>query len=967
LRTATAAVVITLLALAAWFWAAYQAREAKRNAAESELHRAEAEAARIEAEAARTEEEAARAKAEAALRDVFLNQIRANRQSGWSGQRFESLRMLHEASISTNTVAFRNEAIAALSLPDIRPFRSLPLARGSRAYLDRQLRRYATNDQAGAIFVRSADDDRLLQYLPSPGAGVYKFGFAEDDRKIGASYLDRRFAVWDLSKFSPPPEGTPLPHWTNLSESVRPVRILLPPGANAGTGVPDGSELAVVCQDGRIHFLNPTNGVSLRILTLDLPVTGIRFNPSGLKFAGARSNDCFIYRASSGEKLFVLPHPAPVSYLAWHPDGRRLATACYDFKVRIWDTLTGQQTSGFEDHEAEASSVEFDETGTLLASGAWDDSTRLWAPETGQALVRARGSGNALRLAANGSRISYTTWDNGRLVLLDVHPGHEFVSFERFSGIYGLTFSPDGRFVVAGSAEGFHIWQWPFFHPVATLPVRDCARPVFLPDGSRLYAGGHGVVAELPFAADEASGTLNIGPLRELIEMPSSQSAHLFLSPDPTVAAVNLDDRIDLYRRDGERWEPRKRLDGKGQMVVFGPDPRWFALQRGLRRLEVFDQEFRVVTNFDCVNASVTRFSPDGHWLVMAMTNGYQTRRLGSWEPGPVLSPTTGLIRRECLAFAKNAGLVAVRTGDREVELKTSPGWETVASVSIPLTTTAVALSPDGQFLGAAAEKMGLRVWDLGRLRQGLASIGLDWASSPAPENRPMLNPGPMLRPMVQVDALPRLTNESPAVAQRIPPRPAAASPALLDLSNYYNASLADGWIPPFELGATSDYNLPMPLGTNRWAGVDFDVRGAIQLTSSTLTSRHGNFPRLISGIPVGRRARIVNFLHGADWKVRPGTAIGGYFVRYVTGEEEVVRIVYGRDVLDWWAEPEAGTNAPVVAWTGSNPASRRQNAAVHVYRLSWENPRWDIPIQSITFVSSRTASGPFLLAISVE
>ena len=38
-------------------------------------------------------------------------------------------------------------------------------------------------------------------------------------------------------------------------------------------------------------------------------------------------------------------HPtACVEGLAWHPDGERLATACDDLKIYVWDWLAGRQT-----------------------------------------------------------------------------------------------------------------------------------------------------------------------------------------------------------------------------------------------------------------------------------------------------------------------------------------------------------------------------------------------------------------------------------------------------------------------------------------------------------------------------------------------------------------------------------------------------------------------------------------------
>jgi len=55
------------------------------------------------------------------------------------------------------------------------------------------------------------------------------------------------------------------------------------------------------------------------------------------------------------------------------------------------------------------------------------------------------------------------------------------------------------------------------------------------------------------------------------------------------------------------------------------------------------------------------------------------------------------------------------------------------------------------------------------------------------------------------------------------------------------------------------------------------------------------------------------------------------------------------------------------VAWVGANVATLKRNSSIRVYRSTWENPRWDVPIHSIDFVSSKTACGPSLLAITIE
>ncbi len=960
LRAAAVAVAVTLVAVAAWLWATFQAREARRNFAESERNRLAAEAA---------------------LREVLLNQVRANRQSGWTGQRLESLRLLRENPTITNNLAFRSEAIACLALPDARPLRSIPLPRmpntGARWAMDRQLTRYATNDRSGAIWVRSAEDDRVLSLLPSPGAAVVRYGFAPDDASLGASYADRTFVVWPLANFPATRDGRP-PAWSDLPESVRPGRALLPPGVIAGAGVPGTGELAALDRGGRLHFLNPTNGAISRAITVEALEGALRFNADGLKLAMWRSNECVIYRATDGTRLFTLKHPARVTQAAWHPNGRHLATTCFDFKVRIWDTRDGQQLSGFGDHEAEVVGVEFDETGTLLATSSWDSSTRFWSPGSARALVRMRGSGNSLRLAGNGTRMAYSSWAHDQLVLTEILPGRERVAFERIAfdrggGTYGLTFSPDAQFIVAGDPDRAQIWQWPFFEPVATLPVGDCATPRFSPDGHALVTAGNSEVIEWSFAADPASASLRIDGAREIVEVPGRVQAGWYPSRDGRAGAVATDRNLRLFQREGGAWNLTRTIPGKFRGVSFSADGKLISVERDSRRLEIMDLQGQTVTNLECINAPISQFTPDGRWLILARGARYQAVETGTWREGPSVARNPAILRgRLCIGLAAGAPLAVFRTDDTELSLVDLNRWETLARIPIPLATTAVELSADGSRLAVATEKIGIEVWDVARVRAGLRTMGLDWPSS-----EPKVGPdataagfAPRLRPVVEVDP-PRRTNDSPLVFESLPPRSPNAPADCLDLSRFYNGSLAAGWIPPFQLGATGEHTLPIPPGVQRLGDADFDIRGVIQLASSTLAARGGTFPEQVSGIPVGRRCRRVHFLHGTDGRGKAGALIGAYAIRYVTGEEEVLWLTYGRDVLDWWTEPPAAAGsrggAPMVAWTGTNAASGRQNASVRVYRTTWENPRWDLVVQSIDVASLRTATGPFVLAITVE
>jgi hypothetical protein len=207
--------------------------------------------------------------------------------------------------------------------------------------------------------------------------------------------------------------------------------------------------------------------------------------------------------------------------------------------------------------------------------------------------------------------------------------------------------------------------------------------------------------------------------------------------------------------------------------------------------------------------------------------------------------------------------------------------------------------------------------------------------------------------------------------ASHIPPRDPQARPNLLDLTAFYNGSLTDGWIPSSRYGTVPDGHLgELPRGVQELAGVQFDVRGLIQVSGGVLNGTLGaSFPAEVKGIPAGQKCHRLHFLHGTGWPVADGTAIGRYRVHYAGGEQKEVPIIYGETVRDWSCEPDLGepTARATVAWTGTNAAAQAQGMALRLYKFTWENPVADSIIESIDLVSDNSNSSPFLLAITAD
>jgi hypothetical protein len=199
-----------------------------------------------------------------------------------------------------------------------------------------------------------------------------------------------------------------------------------------------------------------------------------------------------------------------------------------------------------------------------------------------------------------------------------------------------------------------------------------------------------------------------------------------------------------------------------------------------------------------------------------------------------------------------------------------------------------------------------------------------------------------------------------------IPPRDPNASAGLIDLSLYYNVSLVGGnWHVGQPLGssdwASGNDLSEVPRGLHKLAGVEFDIRGAVQVGGPTRTGEV--HPAKIAGIVVGLSCRRLHFLHSAIYAGGGGT-IGKYVVHYQNGQSAEIPLIGGRDLSDWLIRPTE--KQLQVAWTGSEPHFGGSHHLC-LCKTTWENPFPDLPVSTIDFEASGKGGFPFLVAVTVE
>jgi hypothetical protein len=191
------------------------------------------------------------------------------------------------------------------------------------------------------------------------------------------------------------------------------------------------------------------------------------------------------------------------------------------------------------------------------------------------------------------------------------------------------------------------------------------------------------------------------------------------------------------------------------------------------------------------------------------------------------------------------------------------------------------------------------------------------------------------------------------------------ARPNQISLTDFYNAMLTQSWT-----GGQNNDLRPLPMGLQNFDGIDFDVRGLIQLSSKSNSIK--KFPAQVKGIPVKQKCQRLNFLHAAAFAepANDGVQVGTYIVHYAANRMQLeVPIICGRDVRDWHIRPGEKPGAPelTVAWTGTNTVSKTPGHPVRLFKTTWENLVPGVEIESVDFISAMGEPAPFLVAITAE
>jgi WD40 repeat protein len=436
----------------------------------------------------------------------------------------------------------------------------------------------AGDDQTVRIW--DAHSGQEVATLTGHEGAVNAISFSRDGRRLASASDDTTVRLWDADT------GKPLRTLTGLLRAADCVAIS-PDGTRvaAAHGGANAAKRVKVLDDtpNAVKVWDAATGKE--VLTLkghEQLIIAVAFSPDGrLLVSASLDGSVRLWDAASGKQIRALPREdrGPLWGAALSPDGKTLAVVGEALlggggpEIKLWDMETGRSGASLKGHKGQAVWVAFRPDGLRLASAAVDDTVRVWDWAAGPFPGVVEGRHNSLdscglAFSPDGRRLGWGNRATGGGQVLDPATGKELLRFgaagewfrhaayhpdgktfvavsdQSGTGVYdaatgqslrtlvgapsdvrGLAFSPDGKRLataVGPDQNDVRIWDTASWKIVLMVPKAKAT--AFSPDGKRLVVNGE----------DGAAHVHDAGTGREVLKLldPEAPIDHLACSPD---------------------------------------------------------------------------------------------------------------------------------------------------------------------------------------------------------------------------------------------------------------------------------------------------------------------------------------------------------------------------------------------------------------------------------------------------
>jgi WD40 repeat protein len=171
-----------------------------------------------------------------------------------------------------------------------------------------------------------------------------------------------------------------------------------------------------------------------------------------------------VWDSENGNEILGIRAPAEVRDATLSPHSKKVAVACVDGKVRVWDATTEQGVLTFRGHgKSPVNNLVFSHDGKRIAQCCSDGAVVVWERNTGKVEFKrerpnAWKGAIAVALDPTGKRLVVTNKDKD-VIVWSVPDGNELAVLEHKEAIV-VAFSPDGsQLATAGFDNTIKIWE----------------------------------------------------------------------------------------------------------------------------------------------------------------------------------------------------------------------------------------------------------------------------------------------------------------------------------------------------------------------------------------------------------------------------------------------------------------------------------------------------------------------------
>jgi WD40 repeat protein len=662
-----------------------------------------------------------------AKEQLFLSlksQAQARRYSRQMGQRLESLAAVAEAARIRPNPGLRDDAIAAMALPDVRLGRKWQAWRTNCVALtcDAMGQRYALLDYQGVLTVRRIEDNQeIFRVETGPAfAGRYtRLAFSLDGRFLAKVGDGQQPLLWSLDSGEAILQDTPV-------------------GASAPTFSANQRFMALAGVKDVYCFDLVTGRESNRWRTAGR-VHVLQFHPTDSRIAVGYKDESWVsvYDATDGREIAQLDVGNSFhTVVSWHPEGRHLAVGGSIAGIQVWDVEAQRRVAVFEGHAREVDFLTFHPSGRWLASSSWDEVIRLWDPTTGRQAMQIPLAAN-LQFSRDGRWLGFFWPSEDQAQLLEFVSPQEYFTLQDYSGRVAhnscATTSPDDRLLAVAMDDGVHLWDLAGRREVGLVPSGQTRTVLFESGGRALWTCA--TDTGLQRWAIRPSGTnaveLLLGPPRR-IELPFAPTRIASDRAFQTLAVVSETAGqalvLDLATQSPRGVSVRHPM---ACYVALCPDAKWLATSGWHSdRAQMWNVESGKLVWDSVVGQAKVAFTPDSRELIVGRGSEFHFLKVETPETSRRLRRESGLYPRDA-AFSPDGKLMAMEMAPAVIHLKEVSTGRTVAQLEDPFgdRSEMTSFSHDGTKLIVVSTyyASALHVWDLRPLRAGLKTKGLDW------------------------------------------------------------------------------------------------------------------------------------------------------------------------------------------------------------------------------------------------